>query len=660
MDRGPSASEEAECAKFTDFWGNKSRLRRFRDGTIVEAVVWGEESPGAALQANNLIHEIVLHSVARHMHYHLLDASHQVLAVSNQLDYYLPASTSNSSRADADSSPSSLTRAVTHNCDAGTLFRKAVESLDTLRKMMTSKISDFPLIFESFSGAHSSLRYTSFLPPIQHPIVAGTKQALNELSNQKMTRMIEPLNVIGSLSNSARWPTELSALRTAKTALIIRLSKCIKVQFELKSMIHRDYLDIFFQGFVFRVQLYTDQELLLLSDPQAHLIVHAKAPVQQTFNSFDTAEACLLHRRMVVDPLHHAAIRGLSSRFSAFGDTVRLLLCWRDTHLLSNHLPLELLELIAASVFTEKTHLANNDELPCTNIPQSPTIAFLRSLIRVSQFNWADSILLVDFLTYVAVDDDQSLEKTKTRIRDMNAQFQAVKRAGHQPAMAVGAQYDEYKGFSVAYGLKSPDKAVVSIVQGMARGSAEELIAWMSSPSAAAATTAVMQPAQSLLASCNVTLQFRASIVCGKQKAGSREKSHVSGGAVMNSYVKGPSSARVEIFSNISSKEKSGDQLIGRNTSLPHPLQAEVLESLQEEFGHLALFFLNNLRGDQLGVRWKPSAFLPARFSMLQCRHHYISSGAGGAGGVMVLNAASVVAEMVNRANGLVESVAFH
>jgi hypothetical protein len=276
-----------------------------------------------------------------------------------------------------------------------------------------------------------------------------------------------------------------------------------------------------------------------------------------------------------------------------------------------------------------------------------------------------DSILLVDFLTYV--DNEQGLEKTKSRIQDTNTLFKAVKAAGREPAMAVGAQYDEYNGFTVAYGLQTPDKSVVNIIAGMAKSSSDHLILWMSCPSSST-PTGVMLPEQNLLLSCNVILKFRSSIVCGKNKASSRAQDStegVSGGAVMNSYVKGPSAARVEIFSNISSKEKSGDNLIGRNTSAPHPLQAEVLDTLREEFGHVALFCWTTLIGAPLGVRWTACAVLAARCSMLQCRHHYISSSSsgetgGGGGGIMVLNAASVVAEMVNRASGLVESVEFN
>ena len=35
---GPGAEAAAECARFRRFWGNKSQLRRFKDGTTCEAV----------------------------------------------------------------------------------------------------------------------------------------------------------------------------------------------------------------------------------------------------------------------------------------------------------------------------------------------------------------------------------------------------------------------------------------------------------------------------------------------------------------------------------------------------------------------------------------------------------------------------------------------
>ena len=651
VDRGPSASDEEECAKFTEFWGPKSRLRRFRDGTIVEAVVWGEDGLKSTLHADSIITEIVMYTMQRHLHYHCLgDASQNIFSVSNQLDYFLPVN--NHSNNGNETSLSSVTKTLTHDFDARTLFRKAVESLDVLRKMMTSKISEFPLILESFSGSHPGLRYTSFIPPVQHPVVVASKKALNDFSGSKMTRFVNPLHVIASLSNSSRWPSDIKALRTAKSALIIRLSECVRKQFELKSIVHRDFLDIFHQGFVFRVHLFTDQEIHLLTSPRSHLILN-KPEASHNFNKFDNEEACQLHRHMVIDPLHHAAIRGVSSRYNAFGDTVRLMICWRDNHMLSNHIKHEMIELLVASVFTNKRHLPNNNGLPCEHIPQSSSVAFLRTLLCLSQFDWEESMLLVDFLTYEDA-DERGLEKTKSFVEEVNIKFKSVKATHSEPAMSIGAQYDESNGFIVAYGLKTPDKSMLGVVTGLAKNCADRLSHWMSCPNSLNTST-IMLPEHNIMFTCDVILKFNQSIICGKRLK------KLSGQVVMNNYVRGPTSARIEIFSNISTEEKSGERLVGRDYPLPHPLQNEVLKKLENEFGHLAIFFFNNIHGDQLGVRWKPDAFIPARFSLLQCRHHYISSSLTDSDktGTMILNAAAVVAEMVNRSDGLIESVVY-
>jgi U3 small nucleolar RNA-associated protein 22 len=46
IDKGPSADSE-DAKKFRSFWGSKSELRRFRDGSILECTVWSKDSPVA-------------------------------------------------------------------------------------------------------------------------------------------------------------------------------------------------------------------------------------------------------------------------------------------------------------------------------------------------------------------------------------------------------------------------------------------------------------------------------------------------------------------------------------------------------------------------------------------------------------------------------------
>ena len=44
LDRGPSADNVSEAESYRNFWGDKSELRRFKDGTILEACFWGSTS----------------------------------------------------------------------------------------------------------------------------------------------------------------------------------------------------------------------------------------------------------------------------------------------------------------------------------------------------------------------------------------------------------------------------------------------------------------------------------------------------------------------------------------------------------------------------------------------------------------------------------------
>lgn len=46
VDIGPAADDGPAAARFRGFWGEVSELRRFQDGKISEAVVWGV-NPGA-------------------------------------------------------------------------------------------------------------------------------------------------------------------------------------------------------------------------------------------------------------------------------------------------------------------------------------------------------------------------------------------------------------------------------------------------------------------------------------------------------------------------------------------------------------------------------------------------------------------------------------
>lgn len=151
---------------------------------------------------------------------------------------------------------------------------------------------------------------------------------------------------------------------------------------QIHSIVSREYLDVMFRGFVFRLRMFTDNEVALLM-PNALSTRPALLPAPTEDGDVTalgasaqvSAEADALVRDLVIAPLHHSAIHGTHTENPCLGDTVRLLHRWVAGHLFSGHFDHETLELIAASVFLEVQKHSDH--------PQSATAGFLRSLRRL-------------------------------------------------------------------------------------------------------------------------------------------------------------------------------------------------------------------------------------------------------------------------------------
>lgn len=213
VDRGPSATEESAVAAFVEFWGPRAQLRRFKDGSIVMAMVWG--SSGTP-RGEAIVQEIVTHLLMLSLPHCCGEAGEHIRCVTNQLESCLP------------ESDVSLD-------DARSRCRRAIEALDALRSLLTSDELDIPLLIDSLSGSHPALRYTSFLPPSPHPVIEGSKDALNAVSGEDITGVVPALSVIANLQRSSKWPNDLIALRHVKTAFILQLAKCLENKHKVMS-----------------------------------------------------------------------------------------------------------------------------------------------------------------------------------------------------------------------------------------------------------------------------------------------------------------------------------------------------------------------------------------------------------------------------------------
>lgn len=216
VDRGPPAEDEDGCKKYREFWGNITCLRRFRDGSIVESIVWGDESAAASSYPDEVTFEIVSHILQKHLPTHM---SKGILAPSLAFGEVLPRS-SKDPHIGRDSSSTGL-------------HRNLVEALDSLRQKLTSDLKDFPLTIEGVRGMHPSLRYTSYFPPMKHPIVEMNKEALNAYAGKNVSRMVESFSIVVFFGLSSKWPTNITAIQCVKSALIMRLARCLDVQFEV-------------------------------------------------------------------------------------------------------------------------------------------------------------------------------------------------------------------------------------------------------------------------------------------------------------------------------------------------------------------------------------------------------------------------------------------
>ena len=61
VDHGPSAEQKEEAAAFRSFWGEKAELRRFKDGSILESLVWSDQPSSPSIMRQILGYSLGLH-----------------------------------------------------------------------------------------------------------------------------------------------------------------------------------------------------------------------------------------------------------------------------------------------------------------------------------------------------------------------------------------------------------------------------------------------------------------------------------------------------------------------------------------------------------------------------------------------------------------------
>jgi U3 small nucleolar RNA-associated protein 22 len=339
VDKGPSADDEAKVVEFKSFWGPKSELRRFHDGTIVEAVVWGN-SKSTGYQAEQILEEILRYILGFHLH--------QLCGADGNKIH----KTAITIGVNEESLSAAADRQHSH----------AIESLDKLRSIITSQVDGMPIGIDNLMGSCQQLRYTSLVAPQKNPIVEGSKEALKAAYGSVVSLLVNPLVVYAQYESSNKWPVEAAAVVKVKQALAIKLSHLLYEQFKIKSVVHADCLDVMHEGFLFRLVFIRDYDL----------------------SDTSLGRGTMSPRYLTI---HHNNIRALHAQFPSYPNAVKLMNLWLHQHMFTGQLTAEAVELLTASVYLDPLSI---------HPPSSASSGFYKTLKKLVEWDWENDPLIVD------------------------------------------------------------------------------------------------------------------------------------------------------------------------------------------------------------------------------------------------------------------------
>lgn len=377
LDVGPPSEQIAAGEAFRQLWGQKAELRRFKDGSITESVVWDLARPEEAADIPSRI-------VSWLLGLHFQISEERVKRITSDPGWLSIVQT-----------PASARDAVALAGSEKLGFRPMIDAYDDSYKLLTSIDSELPLSILQVTPASELLRYSSTFVP--RPIdINRFHTAPNCLKH------IPCANIVMQFESSPRWPDDLAAIQKVKLALLEKVARVITAQrrntrasivLEPGASEIEDHaaLEVLLpQGVAFRIRIFHDRERTLLERT-----IQEDAPVFGTSLPQPPRRLALpalaSHtRRFVHLPQHHSSIAPLHHRFPSYSSATRLLKRWFSAHMLSLHICSEVIELLMASVYLDPGSLHS---------PASSMAGFVRAIRMLAQWDWRGKSMIVPVFT---------------------------------------------------------------------------------------------------------------------------------------------------------------------------------------------------------------------------------------------------------------------
>ncbi|KAJ3150218.1 hypothetical protein HDU89_003307 [Geranomyces variabilis] len=604
LELGPSADDQEAAEAFRNLWGPKSELRRFKDGSIAESVLFDCDG---TLESRSLI---VGQMLAYLVQLHAGVSKDGVTCWAGQLNKFLRA-------------PGIKMQVASYQgvMDAYNKFSRNLRHLEGLPLSVTQTVP-----------CAEGLRYTSVFVP--QPRLLEADAAVDAYRPY-----YEPLDVVIEFESSPRWPGDLRAIELTKRAFYIKIAELFMEQHPghratVSTGSGRHVLDSGFvevttdAGYTFRCTIHHEREHQILENAIAEPNVD---PEKADYNH--ALALSQYEKSFIRQPRHSTRMQNLCLRFPHLPQTVRLVKRWLAAHLLSPQIAPELIEIICAKQFVDPAPFS---------VPSSGFVGFLRTLHLLRSHDWRREPLIVE------LDKGEMTGECRSRIAaafrtsrgfapDGSVIMDGQATRPQNPALWVATEMDVDGKW---WGMNTPGVVIVERIKGLATaalGHVEALIAnGGSEKSIAKLFTAVPRGYDAFLRLDSAKLpRFRESLSYDPPK--------------------------LSTFKNLLA-------LKDRELALLSEIDpAELFVSdLTTAFGDSALFFHDRYGGDVVGVVWNPLVMAEGPWKVdlkfnaapLDENENGAEAGRGGKNKLKVKpNALAMVAEMQRLGEGLVLGV---
>ncbi|XP_046399816.1 nucleolar protein 6 [Ischnura elegans] len=537
IEKGPQANTP-EALEFQEFWGSKSELRRFQDGSVCEAVLWGNSD--AKMSQRRMVCKLAIGHILKSLG----------LQEGSSWQYFADQMETLIRRVD------SIVVSNEEDCLA------VVRATDVLSSNLR-QLKDLPLDVTSVIGLSSTNRYTDPFAPVPTSCSSrrnGEKKISKDLKlingdSGKVSQWIPHVEVMIQLGVSSKWPSNLDAIRRVKAAFHLKIADSLREQFKLLVQPYPEHIDVYQDGYIFRIYLSCPREISLLKEYR---------DTDGMIKYKSTEESVALEKKTVHLPKLSSALHGLQQTFIAYGTSCCLAKRWIASQLLlSDQLFPEIcVELLVASLFLSPEPLV---------VPNQPQAAFIRFLYLIATQDWSSQLIILNFNEEMSRQDVLSVENN----------FGSTERTS-LPPLVIATPYDRVGD---TWTKEAPSVQVLIRLAQLARQALQVIEAKVYSRSLVGFKQ-IFRPA---LEPYDLVLHLHSHMIPRINEAVdpvlARKKEKDSRPSVKTVSVKG---------------------------ELPpvafDPVQL-FLRELQDGYSEYALFFYDCYGGTFIGVLWKPMAF---------------------------------------------------